>query len=273
MFGVQPYDATRPAPFSDSSVRQAAASCIDRQALAASIPGAQVMDTYVMSGDPLFNEEIVLYPFDAQIAASLLDSAGWMDADANASTPRVNAGGTVLAITYLVPDDPSRTASAEVIKSSLESCGFQVHLQAVSWDQLMASGPEGPLFGRSFDLAQLGWSTFAAPACTLYLSSEIPGPYPEFLKGWGGANASGYQNPDFDAACKQAQLSLPGTEVYQQAQLQAQLVFAQDLPALPLFSYSNFALARPDLCGIEPVAGTTLLWNLEGVNYGPACVK
>jgi peptide/nickel transport system substrate-binding protein len=160
-----------------------------------------------------------------------------------------------------------------VIKSSLESCGFQVNTQTIPWDQLMASGPEGPLFGRSFDLAQLGWSAFTAPACSLYLSSEIPGPYPDYTKGWGGANASGYQNPDFDSACRLAQLTLPGSDTYQQVQLQAQAIFAQDLPALPLYSYSSFALARPDLCGIEPAVGTTLLWNLEAVNYGPACGK
>lgn len=273
MFGIQPYDAARPAPFSDSTVRQAAAYCIDRQALAASIPGAQVMDTYVMPGDPLFNNEVDRYPVDIQKASSLLEAAGWMDADANASTPRVNATGSALSITYLVPDDPLRTASAALIKSSLESCGFQVNMQSLPWDQLMASGPEGQLFGRSFDLAQLGWSADTAPACSLYLSSEIPGPYPEYTKGWGGANASGFQNPDFDAACRLAQLTLPGPDAYQQAQLQAQAIFAKDLPSLPLYSYSSFALARPDLCGIEPAAGTTLLWNLEAVNYGPACGK
>ena len=47
------------------------------------------------------------------------------------------------------------------------------------------------------------------PACFLYTSEEIPGPYPQYPKGWGGANASGYSNLQFDLACRQALNSLP----------------------------------------------------------------
>lgn len=270
-FGILPADPERPAPFASVEVRRAAAYCIDRQALADVTPGAQVMDTYVMPGDPAFNAQAGSYALDLQQAAQLLDAAGWTDVDGDPATPRMNPGGATLAVIYLVPDDPARAAGAEFIASSLESCGFKVDLQTLAWEEIMAAGPDGPVFGRSFDLAQFGWAVSSGPACSLYLSTEVPGPFESFAKGWGGANASGYMNPEYDTACRASLLHLPDSAAHLTAQSLAQEIFAAELPALPLYSYSGYALARPDLCGVEPSAGTPLLWNLEAINYGPGC--
>lgn len=270
-FGILPADPARPAPFQDPTVRQAAAYCIDRQAIAELIPGAQVMSSYISPSNPLYNDEVETYSLDLQNAGELLDAAGWTDADGDPSTARTNTAGQVLSITYLVPDEPLRGAVGQAIRDGLVSCGFQVDLQVLLWDELLAAGPEGPVFGRQFDLAQFGWASSAVPPCNLYLTSEIPGPYPDYAKGWGGANAGGFSSEAFDAACRLAQESLPGTESYVQAHSQAQTLFAESLPVLPLFSYSSFALARPDLCGMAPAAGTSLLWDLEAIQYGWAC--
>ena len=98
----------------------------------------------------------------------------------------------------------------------------------------LAPGPDGPIFGRSFDLAQFAWTTSFEPPCNLYLTSEIPGPYPDFPKGWGGVNASGYSNPEFDQACDNALFSLSDSAQHRPEHFKAQQIFSEDLPGLPL---------------------------------------
>ena len=157
-------------------------------------------------------------------------------------------------------------------KDSLSNCGIQLEIQTGSWDTLFAPGPDGPVFGRRFDLAQFAWISSLEPPCFLYTSSEIPGPYPEFPKGWGGANASGYANPEFDQACALARQTLPEMPEYQQANEQAQILFSQDLPALPLYWRQKMVAMRPDFCGarLDPSADSAL-WNVESFDYGEDC--
>ena len=141
------------------------------------------------------------------------------------------------------------------------------------WDTLFAPGPEGPVFGRNFSATQFGWVTSLEPPCFLYTSSEIPGPYPQYPKGWGGANASGYHNPDFDQVCGAALSSLPDFPAHQAAHFQAQAIFTEDLPAIPLYLRAKTAAMRADMCGVvlDPSADNGL-WNIENFDYGEGCL-
>jgi peptide/nickel transport system substrate-binding protein len=144
-----------------------------------------------------------------------------------------------------------------------------VTLQFGEREALFAPGPDGLVFGRRFDMAQFAWPASLQPACSLYIASEIPGPYPQYPKGWGGANETGYSNPEFDQACQQAWLSLPDFPEYADAHRQAQAIFAEDLPVLPLYVHLTWAAMRPDLCGVDLQAPVeSALWNLEVWDYG-----
>ena len=281
-FGIASIDPKRPDLFASKEVRQAVALCIDRSKIVAELFGdqSQVLNTYVMPDQPLYNPDVVSYNFDPKKASDLLAAAGWLGNNSDPAATRVSSGvsgipdGTHFEFTYLVSDDPQEQKTAQMVKESLAACGLQADIEAKSWNELLASGPDGPIFGRNFDMAQFGWTTSLEPACNLYLSDEIPGPYPEFSKGWGGANASGYNNPEFDAACKTALTSLAGTQNYIKASQQAQAIFSTDLPALPLFSNNQLIASRPDLCGLslaDPVSN--VFWNLESLDYGNTCSK
>jgi peptide/nickel transport system substrate-binding protein len=123
-------------------------------------------------------------------------------------------------------------------------------------------------------MAQYAWTTSSQPPCYLYTSSQIPGPYPDYPKGWGGANATGYSSPEYDQACLKASFSLPDSPEYQDAQRKAQTIFAEDLPVIPLYLRMKMAVMRPDMCGavLDPSASSSL-WNLEAFNYGADCKK
>jgi peptide/nickel transport system substrate-binding protein len=281
-FGIASIDPKRVDLFASKEVRQAAALCIDRSKIAAEILGDKnlVLNTYVLPDHPLYNPDAVRYNYDPQKASDLLTAAGWISSGSDPAAVRVSAGvsgipdGTHFEFNYLVSNDPQEQKTAQMVKESLSACGLQADITTKPWNELLASGPDGPVFGRNFDMAQFGWSSSLEPACNLYLSEEIPGPYPDFSKGWGGANASGYNNPEFDAACKSALTSLDGTPNYIKASQQAQAVFSEDLPALPLFSNSQLIASRPDLCNLsveDPIS--SVFWNLESLDYGKNCTK
>jgi peptide/nickel transport system substrate-binding protein len=129
---------------------------------------------------------------------------------------------------------------------------------------MLAAGPEGPVFGRQFDLALFSWTTGSYHLGQIFQTSEIPGEYPTYPKGWGGANATGYSNPDFDLACSTALINLPDSEAAQVAVAEMQTHFGEDLPVLPLFFRQEMILSHPSLEGIQ--SGSFLpLWNIERI--------
>jgi ABC-type oligopeptide transport system substrate-binding subunit len=111
-----------------------------------------------------------------------------------------------------------------------------------------------------------------SPPCQLFTTSEIPGPYPTFARSWAGMNVSGYQNLAFDAACQSVRASLPGTEPNRTANIQAQAIFANDLPVLPLYTRFKVLAVRPDVCQVSvEQAYQDILWNLEMLDKSDAC--
>jgi peptide/nickel transport system substrate-binding protein len=254
--------------------------CIDRQRMADELffGQSQILDSYAPPTHPLVNPEARHYDFDPQAAAELLQSVGWLDLDNDPATPRLSQGvpglpgGIPFEFTYLTTDEEEKQRAAQIVKDSLAQCGIQVNVATSDWNDLLAPGPDGPVFGRNFSMAQFGWVTALQPPCFLYTSTEIPGPYPEYPKGWGGANASGYSNPDFDGACQQAFTSLPDTPEHQEAHFRAQAIFAEELPAVPLYLRLKLVAMRPDMCNVVVDASAeSALWNLEAFDYGENC--
>jgi peptide/nickel transport system substrate-binding protein len=267
--------ASAPPVFARKEVRQAVIQCLDRQALAARFsPAPVVPDSYAPPGFPLTAADVTHWELNPQMAARLLDAAGWVDAGGRRVAKGI-AGltdGTPLAFSLLSAEDPNQAAVAQAAAEWLRTCGLQVEVKRLPWDQLTASGPDGVVFGRKFDLAGFAWSAAVEPACFIYTSSEIPGPYPDQPKGWGGANAGGYSNPEFDLACAQALNTPWDSPEHVAAHAQAQRIFAQDLPAVPLFLHARLAAARPDFCPFEFDAwSTSALAGLESFDYGKEC--
>jgi peptide/nickel transport system substrate-binding protein len=300
-FGIQPvgYDdgytagVDRPDFFSDVRTRRAFAMCTDRQALVDTITygQAKVIDTYLPPQHPLFNPDVVHYDFDVSAGSALLEEVGWLDDDDDPSTARVAQGvegvpdGTNLEVTLEGTSSSLIQQVIDIIKGSLALCGIQTDIQLYPSTEWYADGPEGKFFGRRFDLGIIGWWTGVAPPCDLYLSSLIPGPAGETwvsiqdgqertfgTSGWAGQNNVGFANDEYDAACNTALSSLAGQPEYEVAHLQAQKIFAMQLPGVPLYQAIKLAATRPDMCGfiMDPTANSEF-WNIEEFDYGEGC--
>lgn len=283
-FGIKPaaYDdgfnaaKDRPDFFSDIKVRQAFAYCIDRQSLAktlffdrTSVPGG-----YLSPTNPLFQDGLKPLPYDPAAGAKLLDEAGWMSSTSAPSSPRSAAGsaavpaGTLLEVNYTVTDSPLDLQIAQTIQKDLSGCGIQVKISTVNLGQLYSPGPDGPLFGRQFDLTQFAWQSGSQSPCFLYESSQIP----DTQNNWLGANITGFSSQEYDAACQKALQSRPDQADYVQVNQAAESLFARDLPVIPLYYRLKIVAARPDFCGLQmDVTDRSALWGLESFDYGAGC--
>jgi ABC-type oligopeptide transport system substrate-binding subunit len=85
-------------------------------------------------------------------------------------------------------------------------------------------------------------------------------------------NAAGYSRQAYDAACADALTSLADQPLHAHAHAQAQALFAEDLPALPLYWHFRLLVTRPDVCGLSPAAlADGLLADIEQVDVGEGC--
>jgi peptide/nickel transport system substrate-binding protein len=134
---------------------------------------------------------------------------------------------------------------------------------AAEW---FANPPEGILFGRRFDLGQYAWLTGVSPPCELWLGGKQ---IPSEESNWGGANETGWDNPEYNAVCNAALATLPGQEGYEEYHLEAQRIFAEELPVVPLYLQLKIAATRPDMCNfiMDPTENSEM-WNIEEFDYG-----
>ena len=266
-------------PFGDIRLRRAVALCIDRQAMADAIyfGRAPLLDSYLPPEHPLHTSGLSAWQFNPAAAAALLDEIGWLDTDGDPATPRLAEGvtgvpdGVPLEFSYETTATAERQQTAPILAASLVQCGIKVNILFYPAAEWFANGPEGRLFGRRFDMAQFAWLTAVQPSCNLYLSEQIPGAPNEInplsglpYAGWSAWNVSSYSSPAFDRVCRSALQALPGTPAYAQNHIAAQVFFATDLPAIPLYPRLKWIISRPDLCGfrLDPTASSNF-WNIE----------
>jgi peptide/nickel transport system substrate-binding protein len=275
--GYNPWSGYRQDIFSDVRVRKAFTLCMDRQLIIDQLlyGHSQIPAGFFPPGHPFYAADLQPLPYDPAEGMRLLDQAGWRDLDGDPSTPRTALGvanvlnGAPLQVTYLTTPDRLGRGSAERLASSLAGCGIQVEIQTQRPEQLFAPGPDGPLFGRSFDLAQFSWASGRGSPCFVYTSEQIP----SAQNGWLGTNVTGFSDEQYDRACQAAlQAGQQPDDEGLAAQIEVQRLYAEMLPSVPLYYEIRLSASRPDLCGMEADASArSEFWNLEAIDYGEEC--
>jgi len=266
-FGIQPADDyTRPAGnnlFQDARLRHAVAYCLDRKALVNQLLNglSEVPAVYVPATHPLYSSDVVVYPFDPTQGQTLLEEAGWVDKDGDGI--REN-GKRQLTLDYASgpPDSVFRQSLMGLVQSQLLSnCGINLNLKLHTVEELTDPWPNGVIFGRKFDLGEFPWRSGIEPPCDLYLTEAIPSE-----QNPGGVNDTGYSNPAFDQACSAA-LSALDEATRKAKHAEAEVIFTQDLPSLPLFLRLKVGLALPRVKDykVDSTANSDL-WNIEVIS-------
>ena len=272
-FGISPGPGyNRPDFFEDVRVRQAIALCIDRQSVVNQLlgPSGRVLHSTLPPEHPLYaGDTLTTWGYASAAGQTLLATAGWYDEDGDGMREAHNVPGiadsTPFQVTYHTTGEPQRVQTAQFIQTYLSGCGIQVNVEIIPPETLFAPGPEGVLFGRRFDLAQLSWRAVSDPLCDLFLSGQVPG-----ASQWNKPNVVGFLDDEYDTACLSALDAIPGSEGYIAGHTEAQRIFSERLPVLPLFQHLKVTLARTPVIGLAPdPTQLSELWNIEQLDLQP----
>jgi peptide/nickel transport system substrate-binding protein len=269
-FGINPvneYMTERPDWFEDVRVRKAFTMCTDRQRMVDELLHGQseVIHAYIPGMHPLYPEDATEWPYDPVAANEILDSAGFADIDEDGirNDPRTNSEFKVKLLSSIGNEIAENVAFR--MQEDLSRCGIEVVPEFLTNEAYYADGPEGPLFGRQFDLAAFPWLISTEPNCALYLSSRIPGEDNAWNRGFN--NQTGFVDEEFDAACNAALSVLPGMPGYEENHRQAIRVWSEQLPIIPLFMRLKVAASRPEVqnMSLDPTQPSEL-WNLYEID-------
>jgi peptide/nickel transport system substrate-binding protein len=272
-FGISPDPShARPDFFEDVRVRQAIALCIDRQSVANQVvgPSGRVLHSYLPSEHPFYaGDALTTWGYASTAGQTLLAAIGWYDEDGNGVREAHNIpgipDGTPFQVTYHTTDDPLRVQTAQLIQTYLAACGIQINLETLPHETLFAPGPEGVLFGRKFDLAQFSWRAVSSPLCDLFMSDQIP-----TTGQWDRPNVAGFLDDDYDTACLSALEAPPDSGECVVGHTEAQRIFSERLPVLPLFQRLKVALVHTSVIGLSPdPTQASELWNIEQLDLRP----
>ncbi len=246
VFGIKPaffdggysqWTATRQDLFGDLRTRQAIAACLTAEPIASEILGARLPQGFSLPAFPTLG--------NTADPRALLDEIGWKLDETQPNSPRKANGvenvldGTVFSVVLLSGTSAMDQEVSQSVVRRLAGCGIEVKHQALPALELYNPGPDGPLFGRKFDLALVTWQEMPGGTCELYRSGEVP----NSQNYWIGTNLAGLSEAGFDESCAASENALLAAN--------AQDGMAEYLPAVPLMPQIKlwFASNRVELAG------------------------
>ncbi|HEV8016679.1 MAG TPA: peptide ABC transporter substrate-binding protein [Stellaceae bacterium] len=237
----------------DLRVRQALLYGVDRKAIAEQIFAGRdpVANSFVPPLDPAYAADLPHYDYDPGKAGALLDDAGW-----RLGSDGIRRKNNAPLALELATTSGSRTR--EMIEQVLQAQWRQIGI-----DIRLKNQPARVLIGdtashRKFQLAMFAWigAPEEVPRSELG-SNEIP----SAQNGWGGENFGGYSNAETDRLLDAIEGELDATKRVELWR-QLQVLYAEQLPALPLYFRADPFVLPKWLDGVTPTGhdAPSTLW-------------
>lgn len=239
----------------DRRVRQALLLATDRaQIVARLFEGRQpVAHSSVNPLDPMHDPEVRQWPFDPPRANALLDEAGWTRGPDGI---RRNAAGERLSIELMTTaGNRSREAVQQVLQGMWRAVGIEARIRNEPPRVFFAE----TLSRRRFQGAALfAWISApeSVPRSSLH-AEEIP----RAERNWSGQNYGGYRNAEVDALTERIPEEL-GAAARRVLWRRLQAIYAEDLPAIPLWFRADAHVWPAWLDGVRPTGhlNASTLW-------------
>jgi peptide/nickel transport system substrate-binding protein len=207
----------------DAKIRKALLMGLNRQ----KIVDTQLKGQAVIADGPILPDTWAYYnnlkrvEYDPQAAIGVLKDAGYILASDNDVVRK--KGEVALRFTLVFPDDEQHQAIAAAIQSNWKDLGAEVTLEPVPYESLL----KGRLDPRDFQAALVDLNLTRSPD---------PDPYPF----WDQAQAAGGQNYtqwDNRVASEYLESARVSVDLSERAKYYRnfQIIFSQELPALPLY--------------------------------------
>ena len=239
----------------DRRVRRALVHAIDRDAISQQLFEGKQPPAHGQTNplDRVYFDGIPKYAHDPKQAAALLDEAGWK---AGAGGIRQNEKGEPLRLEIMTTaGNKTRELVQQVLQSQWRQVGIDVRIR---------NEPARVFFGetvakRKFTaMAMFAWisSPENIPRSTLH-SDEIP----TEDNGWGGQNNTGFRNAEMDKVIDDMEVVCE-KDANQALWNRMQTLYAEELPAIPLYFRANTFILPKWLKGVTPTGHQypTTLW-------------
>jgi peptide/nickel transport system substrate-binding protein len=237
----------------DLRVRQALLYSIDRKAITEQIFAGRdpVADSFVPPLDPTFAQGVRHYSYDPDKARALLDAAGWQQ---GADGIRHKDGKPLSLELATTSGNRTREMIEQVLQAQWRQIGIAIRIK---------NQPARVLIGdttkhRNFDMAMFAWVGAPENVPRAELSSHQ---IPSAENGWSGQNFDGYSNPDFDKLMDAIEVELDPAKRFEMWR-QLQTMYAEELPALPLYFRADAFVLPKWLDGVTPTGhdAPSTLW-------------
>ncbi len=228
--------------FQDVNVRKALLSGLNRQKMVDKIFNSQaiIADGPILPGTWAYYDGIKSVQYDQNLATQLIKDAGYVLGGEN-TTIRAK-DGVEFRFELLYPDNETHRQLAEMIQQNWEALSISVNIRGVSYSELINSY----LNPRSYQAALVDLDLSWTPD---------PDPYPfwDQVQATGGQNYSQWDNFVASDYLEQARIT---TNLIDRSLFYRnfQVVFEEELPALPLF---------------YPVYNFSMSKQIQGVTVGP----
>ena len=240
-------------PLNSKNVREAIRYLINVDHIAQQIYNGMVerTNTPFVAGTWMYNDNLSAYfQQDAAKAMALLDEDGWSDTNDDGILDKPNDKGesVMLELTlhvYEEPDNDVRLETANYIKDTLESYGFSVKIETVSYAQAVTK-----LNAGAFELALASYAMDTCPDAGFMLIAGNTGNYCR------------YRSSAMTDLCSQLRTKMEQPE-YQYTLHAIQEQFAKDCPFICFFYRSGTVLTRKMYTTVRDVRELELLRGIE----------
>lgn len=251
------------APFDNKQLRQALIFGINRAQINDVIFGGKqpVAKSNINPLDTVYTDDVETYPYNPAKAEELLGAQGWVK---KPDGYRYNDKGEKLSISF---STTAGNKSREVIQQAIQSDWKKIGVDAV-----IENEPARVLFGDTMRERRFKGGVMYAwmsspnniPKTTLH-STMIP----SAENNYAGQNYPGYQNPEMDKIIDALDVTCE-EDAHQALWHDLQKLYAEDLPALPLYYRAESFFVPVWLKGMTPTGHQhpSTLW-IENWSYQP----
>lgn len=237
------FNAHQSPALTEVSVREAIARALDRGKITeeGSAGGAIGIDTLLPPFAQAVNQSISFPAYDPDRSRSLLDAAGWKDANGDGIRDKKirdkkKTKVVPLRFTLATGDAPELKRAAELIKQMLADVGIGVDIQEKSFTDLESS----VIRPRAFDMLLFGQVYGYEPdPFAFWHSSQIKDP---------GLNVTLFADKKADKALEDARRATDRA-IRDKKYQEFAAIAAQDMPAIPLYTQLYLYLLPRDIQG------------------------
>ncbi len=139
---------------SDLSVRQAIAHALDYETIINKVylgQGYPMAANVVPAVEWAYNNDIQPYEYDTELAAQILEEAGWVDSDGDGV--REKDGMTLSLNLKTNAGNTTREDLGALAQDQLNGIGFDIEFEAIEFGTMV-----GEMLGQTYDMVIIGWT-------------------------------------------------------------------------------------------------------------------